>query len=112
MTYRVFVTASAEQRIREHAHWIANEQAGARVAAEWTARIAAAVESLASMPRRCPVAAENALCNYEVRRLAVGQFVLLFTVVDSAQEVWVVHARHGRQLTRRGDVPRAPGSRD
>jgi len=39
MIFEVFITPAAKQRIREQAVWIATEQAGPQVAADWLARI-------------------------------------------------------------------------
>ena len=63
------------------------------------------VDALAEMPRRFAVAAEDAWCDFEVRHLPIGQFVLFFTVVDETQAVWVIHAKHGKQLTDPDDFP-------
>ncbi len=106
MTFEVLIAPAAKRRIRQQAEWIAAAQAGPRVAAEWLARIYDAIDSLQEMPRLYPVASEDAWCEYEVRLLAIGQFVLLFTIIESEQEIWIVHARHGRQLTRSEDLPR------
>jgi len=105
MTFDVFITPAAKRRIRDHAEWIATQQAGPQVAADWLARIFGTIDGLGQMPRRCPLAAEDTWCEYEVRRLSIGQFVLFFTILDDAQAVWVLHARHGRQLTRPEDFP-------
>ena len=105
MTLEVLITPEAKQRIREQAVWIATEQAGPTVAAEWLARIEDTIDGLETMPRRYPVAAEDAWCEYEVRQVSIGQFVLFFTILEEAQRDWVIHARHGRQLTRPKDLP-------
>ncbi len=105
MTFEVLIAAGAKHRIREQALWIATEQAGPRVAADWLKRIDESIDSLATMPRRYPLAREDSWCDYEVRQVSIGQFVLLFTIRGDEQQVWVVHARHGRQLTRPHDLP-------
>jgi len=105
MNFEVLIAVGAKQRIREQAFWIATEQAGPRVAGDWLARIDEAIHGLETMPRRYPVAKEDDWCDYEVRQVSIGQFVLLFTVREEEQQVWIVHARHGRQLTRPHDLP-------
>ena len=105
MTFEVFITPGAKHRIREQAEWIATEQAGPQVAADWLARIEDKIQGLETMPRRYPLAAEDAWCDYEVRKVSIGQFVLFFTIIEDARTVWVIHARHGRQLARPGDLP-------
>jgi len=105
MTFEVLVAAEAKRRIREQALWIAREQAGTQAAAAWLKRIDASIAGLETMPRRYPVAREDEWCDYEVRRMTIGLFVLLFTIRDAKKQVWIVHARHGRQLTRPHDLP-------
>ena len=39
MMFEVLITPAVKQRIREQAVWIATEQAGLQVAAEWLTRI-------------------------------------------------------------------------
>lgn len=112
MRFEVFLTASAKQRIRDHAEWIAAEQAGPSVAANWLNRIGDAVEQLEEMPRRYPVAAEDAWCDYEVRQVTIGQFLLFITIIDETRAVWVIYARHGRQRTRLDELPDDLGSLD
>ncbi len=109
MTFEVFITPAAKRRIREHATWIATEQAGPQVAADWLARIDGTIDGLEQMPRRYPVAAEDHWCEVEVRQISIGQFVLFFTIVDDAHAVWVIHARHARQLTRPEDLEAPSG---
>ena len=112
MIFEVFITAAAKQRIREQAEWIATKQASPQVAGDWLRRIGRTIEELETMPRRYPVATENAWCDYELRQVSVGQFVLFFTILEDTQAVWVIHARHGRQLTRLDDLPDDIGSID
>jgi plasmid stabilization system protein ParE len=110
MRFEVLVAAEAKRRIREQAFWIATEQAGPQNAAAWLQRIDASIAGLETMPRRYPVAREDEWCDYEVRRMAIGVFVLLFTIRDADKQVWILHARHGRQLTRPHDLPPDAGT--
>ncbi len=103
MTYEVFVTPGARNRIREQAEWIATEQDAPQRAVEWLQRVYDLIQGLETMPRRYAVAPEDAWCDFEVRAIAIGQFVLFFTIVEEDQAVWVMHARHGRQLSRAED---------
>ena len=110
MTYRVIITPTAKLRVREQAEYIARDQAAPEIAAKWLARVFDKVGSLAEMPHRFAIATEDAWCDYEVRRLVVGQFVIFFTIVDETRSVWVIHARHGSQLSEPEDFPRDPRS--
>lgn len=103
MTYRVFITPEAKQRILEQAQYIATEQGAPDRAAEWLGRIFTKAESLEDMPRRFPRAPEDTWCDQEIRHLPIGQFILYFTIDDEAETVTVVHARHGRQLSHPDD---------
>lgn len=99
MTYEVFVVAAAKHRIREQANYIAAIQGAPEAAARWLLRIFDEIDGLATMPRRYGMAVEDAWCDYEVRRIPIGQFVLFFTIVEETRAVWVIHAKHGKQLT-------------
>ncbi len=105
MTYDIFIISAAKFRIRQQAEHIAIEQGSPETAARWLARVFDRIDGLAEMPRRYALAIEDAWCAYEVRRIPIGQFVVFFTIVDETQSVWVIHAKHGRQLTRPDDLP-------
>ena len=105
MTYDVYIIPGAKIRIRQQAEHIATVQKSPETAAKWLARVFDTIDGLAEMPRRYALAMEDAWCAYEVRRIPIGQFVVFFTIVDETQSVWVVHAKHGRQLTRPDDLP-------
>jgi hypothetical protein len=51
-------------------------------------------------------------CDYEVRCIPIGQFVLFFTIVDETRTVWVSHAKHGKQLTEPDTFPADLGEGD
>ena len=110
MTYEVRITAPALDRIYEQATYIANEQQAPEIATRWLQRVLNAGDSLGEMPRRCARALEDVFFPYEVRAMVIGQFVLLFTIVEETKTVWVISARHGRQLPRPGDLPADLGS--
>ena len=103
MSYEVFVIPEAELRILEQADYIAKEQGAPERAAIWLERVFDKVDALQEMPRRHALAPEDTWCRYEVRHIPIGQFVLFFTIVEERQAVWVIHARHGRQLSRPED---------
>ncbi len=105
MIYEVLIVPAAKLRIRQQAEYIATEQQAPETAAKWLARVFDRVNGLAEMPRRFAVAVEDAWCDYEVRRIPIGQFVLFFTIVDETRTVWVIHAKHGKQLTQPDDFP-------
>jgi hypothetical protein len=47
-----------------------------------------------------------------VRCIPIGQFVLFFTIVDETRTVWVIHAKHGKQLTEPDTFPADLGEGD
>jgi toxin ParE1/3/4 len=59
----------------------------------WLDGVIAAVDTLTSLPRRCPLAPENDDFDVEVRQLLYGEFRILFIVEDEV--VRVLHVRHG-----------------
>lgn len=108
MIYEVFIVPAAKLRIQQQAEYIATEQKAPEAAAKWLARVFDRIDRLAEMPRRFAVAVEDAWCDYEVRRISIGQFVVFFTIVDETRTVWVIHAKHGKQLTQPDAFPSDP----
>ncbi len=104
MTYEVKIAPLALEKLYEQAVYIANEQGAPETAVRWLQRILQAGESLADMPRRCAWAPEDSSCPYEVRSMTIGQFMLLFTILEETKTVWIVNARHARQLPQPGDT--------
>lgn len=96
MIYRVVLTDEAWAKIRDQAHYIADEAGPPLNAGRWLSRILEAVDTLEHWPRRCPEAIESVYFPFEVRALSVDGFLLLFTVDDDECVVRVVNARHGR----------------
>jgi plasmid stabilization system protein ParE len=59
----------------------------------WLDGVLAAIDTLTSLPRRCPLAPENDEFDVEVRQLLYGEHRILFTVEDDV--VRVLHVLHG-----------------
>ena len=110
MTYRVRIADSALGRIHAQARYIAIEQQAPEIAASWLQRVLKAGDTLSEMPHRCPRGLEDVLFTYDIRAMLVGHFVLLFTIVEESETVWIINARHGRQLPRPDELPIDPGS--
>ena len=98
MTFRVEVTASAEQDADAILEWLISQHAG-KTGMRWFAALQDAIASLAEFPERCPLAPENSTFPFEVRHLLYGNkphvYRILFTVVDKI--VYVLHIRHSRR---------------
>lgn len=98
MKYRVTITDVALAAIKEQATYLAVEKQAPEAAERWLERVLEASDTLGEMPYRCAHAPENEYVPYEVRWLGVGSFVLLFTIAEDAQIVYVIGARHSRRL--------------
>jgi len=93
-TYRVALTRSAAEDAEAAYLWIAERAPAA--AARWFNELERRVESLASMPNRCPEAPESAAFHKKIRHLLFGKYRVLFHV--SRNVVYVLHVRHGAML--------------
>ena len=105
MTYEVIITDPAFALIAQQTRYVAIDQNAPINAARWLDRILKAADSLEQSPRRCAYAPENDYRSYEIRKVNVGGYLLLFTIVDETETVWVIGFRHGRQLPRLSDLP-------
>jgi plasmid stabilization system protein ParE len=105
MSYRVLVTPTTRAQIFEQARYIAVDRQAPLNAARWLEQVFTATDTLADFPRRCPLAPENDFRDYEIRRLLIGDYFLLFTVVDGDQTVWAIGFRHGSRLPRPDELP-------
>jgi len=99
MVFRVEITAAAQIEADEILIWLKSQQAGG-TGLHWYRAIYDAIDSLSSLPLRCPVAPENSLFSEEIRQLLCGrkphQSRILFTIQD--ETVLIVHIRHSRRL--------------
>lgn len=56
--------------------------------------ISDALESLTSLPERCPLAPENDAFTATIRQLVVGSVRILFTVSHETRSVHILHIQH------------------
>ena len=98
MTYRVLVSNDALDAVRAYLDYIAVSQQMPLTAARWWEKALARVETLRFMPRRCPLAPENELSDYELRMLIVNHCLFIFNIDDATRTVRVVKFRHSAQL--------------
>ena len=98
MTYRVLVSDEALDAVRAYLDYIAVSQQLPLTAARWWKRALARVETLRSMPRRCPLAPENKFSDHELRMLIVNHCLFIFNIDDATRTVRVVKFRHTAQL--------------
>lgn len=108
MKYTVEITDAAFEAIRAQARYIAFDCHASLNAARWLEKVWDAVDGLEHMPQRHNLAAEDAHKSYEVRRALVGDYLILFTIDESAGKVWVIGFRHGSRLPRPDELPSEP----
>jgi plasmid stabilization system protein ParE len=95
MKYRLVVRETARRNIFDAARYLA-EQSGPETAIVWYHGIVTAIESLVSLPERCPHARENGLLEgFVLRQLFYKSHRIIFTIVDD--EVHILHVRHVAQ---------------
>jgi len=101
MTFRVIIQPPAQADIEETYRWIA--KSSPQSAATWYNGLIDAIETLTTLPHRCPLAPENDAFEEEIRQLLYGKrggvYRILFTLVG--ETVRVLHVRYGarRYLT-------------
>lgn len=103
--YRIEITDRAQQSIDAYAAHIEDQTGSIRVAHRWVQRIYDAVETLRYMPDRYDTAEDGIYCSYEVRRLLVGEYLVLYHVEEANRRVAVLNFRHGSKLPRVSDLP-------
>lgn len=95
MTYKVVVSGSAEQDIRDVYRWLLKRLPFA--AAGWYKNLRAAIASLESFPLRCPIAEECADEFPDARHLLCGnpknRYRIFFRVHDDV--VYILRIVHG-----------------
>ncbi|MGL4514000.1 MAG: type II toxin-antitoxin system RelE/ParE family toxin [Lacipirellulaceae bacterium] len=98
MNYRVVIADGALASVERFLDYIAIEQGMPLTASRWWEKALARVETLRTMPRRCPLAPENEWSKSELRMLIVDRCLFIFNVDDHDRVVDVVKFRHGAQL--------------
>jgi mRNA-degrading endonuclease RelE of RelBE toxin-antitoxin system len=108
MKYAVEITDTAFELIRAQARYIAVDCQAPLNAGRWLEEVWDAIDGLEHMPKRHSLATESAYKSYEVRRILVGDYHILFNIDDAAATVWVIGFRHGSRLPRPTDLPSEP----
>jgi plasmid stabilization system protein ParE len=102
MSYRIEIASIAEAEVDQAFLWTA-QQVSQEAAGRWYQGLLQAIESLAEMPRRCPLARENDDFSQEIRQLLYGKgrskYRVLFTVIEDLENptVRILHMRHAAQ---------------
>ncbi len=100
----MFSGAGHSQRRCLHCYIAIDRQAPLN-ASRWLEQVWDAIDGLEEMPNRHNLAPENDYKPYEVRRALVGDYLVLFTIDNSAGKVWVIGFRHGSRLPRPDELP-------
>lgn len=95
MKFRVIIRDEAIAAIDAYLDYLEEDSKDPIVAVRWWQKAIAKVKTLEYMPRRCPLAPENAKSELELRMLIVDQCLFVFHVADQDQAVYVVRFRHG-----------------
>ena len=103
--FAVEITDAAMAEIRDHARYIAFERFDPGNAQSWLSKVWEAVDTLDAMPRAHPIAEESEDVDYEVRFVLAGRDVLLFTVDDERDTVWIIGLRGRGRLPRPDELP-------
>jgi plasmid stabilization system protein ParE len=102
MTYRVDLSSVAKAEA-DAAFLSFSQYATPEKAQSWYQGLIKAISTLGTMPRRCPIARENAFFSQEIRQLLYGKgqhtYRILFTVLDEQATpiVRVLHIRNAAQ---------------
>lgn len=91
MAYAVRVTETAENELEETYAWI--HKKSPLNAERWRFELLEKAVSLENFPERCPLAPENEDAKCELRQLILGNYRILFTIME--RTVYVLHVRHG-----------------
>jgi plasmid stabilization system protein ParE len=79
--------------------YVEKNAAESKAAANWFNELEESVFSLATFPKRCPLAPEGRKLKRSLRHLLYGNkphvYRVIYEVDDARNTVWVLHIRHG-----------------
>lgn len=91
--YAIVILPNAEQEIDDAYRYI--KEGSPINALHWYQTLYQKIQSLSSLPLRCPLAPENDFFEEEIRHLMIDNYRILFTLKEDT--VYILHARHVRQ---------------
>jgi plasmid stabilization system protein ParE len=99
MRYTIIVAPLAEQDLRRNADWWAENHSHTQ-AERWFENAFKQLNSLKTMPERCPLSAENGLVPFEIRDFLFGlghkpSYRAIITIED--EKVYVLRVVRGEQ---------------
>lgn len=96
--YRIILQPEAYNGMERGYRYIEQRQS-TEAAHAWAVGLMEAINSLQTMPRRCPIARESDVFPFEIRQLRYGKktqaYRILFTIRDDV--VSILHIRHSAQ---------------
>ncbi len=102
MKYRIDISSVAEAEA-DGAFLQLSQVVTPAKASQWYSGLLQAIESLAQMPQRCPLAREDEYFSQDIRQLLYGRgrnsYRILFTVLEGQHRstVRILHIRHASQ---------------
>ena len=96
MKYEVVITATAEANLGEIHRYITLDSPVA--ARRFLTGLRSKIQTLVSMPERCPLAPEDGLDGITIRHLLYSKYRIIFTVETG--HVVILQVRHGARKSR------------
>jgi plasmid stabilization system protein ParE len=98
MDFSVELSYQAQADVAGIYDWLRSQEAG-DAGERWFVALRTAIDSLTSLPTRCPVAPENRDSPVEVRQLLYGRRPHVYRILFAIERdvVQVLHIRHGRR---------------
>ena len=91
--YQIVILPDAEKDLE--ASYLYIKEDSPNNALSWYQDIYTKIQTLSSLPLRCPLAPENDYFEEEIRHLIVKSYRVLFTINNDT--VFILHARHGHK---------------
>jgi toxin ParE1/3/4 len=92
--FRVRITHTAEKDLEEVWDYIANDSPES--AEQFTRRLEEEIETLETLPERCPLIPENEILGTHYRQLVVGHYRCVFRIAKTT--VYMLRVIHGARL--------------
>lgn len=95
--YRVEVQPLALRDMSEAATYVASELKNPDAAGRLAESLVQGIESLASLPTRCPLHRASRPLRHEYRRLKVGSYLIFFSISEEEELVTVARVLYARR---------------
>ncbi|MEN1680595.1 MAG: type II toxin-antitoxin system RelE/ParE family toxin [Planctomycetota bacterium] len=97
MSYRVILSPAALADLDRYVEYIAVDQQMPETATRWLEKALAEVQTLSTLPNRCPPAPEDEKSQHRIRMLIVDRCLFLYRVDEATRSVRILRMRHGSQ---------------